>query len=129
MCDVPGATEREEYQFDFERLDVYQRALQLTGAVFQTTRALSREYQFSVADQLRRSSLSVLNNIAEGSGKRSKKEKVRFYRTALDSLRECVPMLTLLRTDQQMEPDAYRRFRREVVHIGNMLGKLIASVG
>ena len=117
-----------EYVFDFERLDVYQKALEFMGSVFQVTKSLSREYQYSIADQMRRAGLSILNNIAEGSGKLSKREKAQFYKTSLNSARECIPMLTVLMSEQQLEAATHQMLRRDVVHIANMLGKLIASL-
>jgi len=117
-----------EYVFDFERLEVYQKALELMSTLFRITRALPREYQYAVADQLRRAGLSILNNLAEGSGKLSRKEKAQFYRTALNSTRECVPMLTVLYRERQLEIESYQTLRQDVVHIANMLGRLIASL-
>ena len=38
-------------------------------------------------------------------------------------------MLTVLRNEQQLSPEMYQSLRQDVVHIANMLGKLIASVG
>jgi len=119
----------EEYEFDFERLEVYQKAMELVAAIFRITRSLPKEYQFSLADQLRRAGLSILNNLAEGSGKLSKKEKGQFYKTSLNSARECIPMLTVLMRERQVAMETYRTLRQEVVHIANMLGKLIASLG
>jgi len=119
---------RAEYVFDFERLEVYQKALEFMGMLFRIARALPREYQYAVADQLRRAGLSILNNLAEGSGKLSKKEKAQFYRTALNSARECVPMLTVLHGEGQLPTDTHRELRQEVVHIANMLGRLIGSL-
>ena len=117
-----------EYEFDFERLDVYRKTVELVVIFFKITKPLPREYQFSLADQLRRAGLSVLNNLAEGSGKLSKKERAQFYRTSLNSARECVPMLTLLKREGQLSCQAYQQIRQDVIHIANMLGKLIASV-
>ena len=121
--------EKDEYTFDFERLTVYQKALDLMSSLFAITRSLPREYQYSLADQLRRAGLSILNNLAEGSGKISKKEKAQFYKTSLNSARECVPMLTILMKERQMTPEAHRTIRQDVIHIANMLGRLVASVG
>jgi len=119
---------QDGYIFDFERLDVYQKAMELMIAIFRITRSLSREYRYSLADQLRRAGLSILNNLAEGSGKLSKKEKAQFYKTSLNSARECIPMLTVLLKERQLAPETHRAVRQEVVHIANMLGKLIASL-
>jgi len=83
--------EKGGYVFDFERLEVYQKSMELMAEIFRITRQLPREYQHSLADQLRRAGLSILNNLAEGSGQLSKKEKARFYKTSLNSTRECIP--------------------------------------
>ena len=119
---------RAEYIFDFERLEVYQKTVELLGVFFRVTRELPREYQYSLADQLRRAGLSILNNIAEGSGKLSKKEKAQFYRTSLNSARECIPMLTVLAREKQLSVTLHQELRQEIIHIANMLGKLIASL-
>jgi four helix bundle protein len=98
------------------------------SSIFQVTRSLPREYQYSLADQLRRAGLSILNNIAEGSGKLSKKEKAQFYRTSLNSARECVPMLTVLAKERQISSEVHQEMRQAVIHVANMLGRLIASL-
>jgi len=119
---------KNEYIFDFERLEVYQKAVELIVTIFRITRTLPREYQYSVADQLRRAGLSILNNLAEGSGKLSKKEKGQFYKTSLNSTRECIPMFTVLLKEHQLSETQHQALRQETVHIANMLGRLVASI-
>jgi four helix bundle protein len=118
-----------EYTFDFERLEVYQKAMGFLESIFRVSRKLPREYQYSVADQLRRAGLSIVNNLAEGSGKLSIREKAQFYRTALNSTRECIPMLTLLSRERQLTEALHQELRAVIVHIANMLGRLIGSLG
>jgi four helix bundle protein len=120
--------EHHEYVFDFERLEVYQKAVELVLSIYRVTKPLPREYQFSLSDQLRRAGLSILNNLAEGSGKLSKREKAQFYKTSLNSARECVPMLTVLVREQQITAGTHQTLRDEIVHIANMLGRLIGSL-
>jgi len=120
--------ETDGYVFDFERLEVYQKSLEFVGSIFRITKGLPKDYQYSVSDQLRRAGISILNNLAEGSGKLSKKEKGQFYRTSLNSTRECIPMLTVLAKERQIAPEIHRQMRHVVIHIANMLGRLIASL-
>jgi four helix bundle protein len=103
--------EKVDYVFDFEKLDVYQKAMAFLGSIFRLTRKLPREYQFSVADQPRRAGLSIVNNLAEGSGKLSGREKAQFYKTALNSTRECVPMLMLLSQEEQIPRGLHQELR------------------
>lgn len=122
------STVSKEFEFDFERLNVYRTSILNFRSILALTKSLPRDLQFSLADQLRRAALSISNNIAEGSGKESKKEKAYFYSTALHSARECVPMLTILFEERIINQNDYAQFRRIIVEITSMLRGLIGSV-
>ncbi len=117
----------KDFKFDFERLEVYQVALDFVDHVFELTGEFSRDYQFSLGEQFRRAALSIVNNIAEGSGKPSKKEKARFYGYSLDSARECVPMITLSLRRKQIDSGTHDMLREYCVRISRMMAKLISS--
>ena len=53
-----------------------------------------------IRSQYMRACLSVLNNLAEGSAKKSIKDRARFYEIALGSFRECQSMLMVLREEE-----------------------------
>jgi four helix bundle protein len=119
---------KEKYTFDFERLKVYEMGLDFVRKIFSLTKDLARDYQFSLGDQLRRAALSIVNNIAEGSGKLSKKEKSQLYRVSLNSARECIPMLTILDKERLISESDYNKSREHCIHICNMLGRLISAI-
>jgi len=73
---------------DFRDLRVWQAALDLTETVYQVARTLPSDERFALADQLRRAAVSIPANIAEGWGRRSRGDFVRFVRVANGSLRE-----------------------------------------
>ena len=73
--------------FKFESLDVWKRSIDFADEMFSLAQALPREYQFSLGEQLRRASLSVPTNIAEGSGRDNPKEKHYFFRIAALSMK------------------------------------------
>ena len=95
--------DRKEHVFDFEKLEVYKMGIEFVRKIYRITEGLPRNYGFSLGDQLRRAALSIVNNIAEGSGKLSKKEKSQFYRISLTSARECIRMLTILNERRKKE--------------------------
>ena len=66
---------REIDKFNFERLDAYQRALEFIGKIYDLFEALPYRIKKSIGDNLLRAAVSVASNIAEGSGRRGKKEK------------------------------------------------------
>ena len=68
-------------EFDHDRLDVYQRALDFAAVADAIQRSFPPGSR-TLADQLQRSSVSIVLNIAEGAGEFAKREKARFYRFA-----------------------------------------------
>ena len=73
---------------DFRRLQVWAKARELAVAVDELTRGFPRIDRGVVGGQLRRSALSIPSNIAEGCGKSSRKETVRFLQFAAGSAKE-----------------------------------------
>jgi four helix bundle protein len=61
--------------FKFESLDVWKRGIEFADTMFSVADELPQKYQFSLGEQLRRASLSVPTNVAEGSGRDGAKEK------------------------------------------------------
>ena len=70
--------ENKNFMFDFEKLNVYQRALEFTNKIFDITQKFPKILQYSLGDQFRRATLSICNNIAEGSGKQTKRTKTQY---------------------------------------------------
>jgi len=114
-------------QYDFEKLDVYQKALDFAEQVFECTEGFPQRVQYSLGDQLRRAALSISNNIAEGSQKRGPAKR-QFYGYSLDSARECVPMLELSRRRRLVGQEEYEKLSDTCFRIASMLYALIRSV-
>ena len=80
--------------FAFEKLLLYQKAVDFADAICQQTEQFPRGYGFLV-DQLNRASLSIAANIAEGNGRFTKPDRKNFFGIARGSVQECVPLLEL----------------------------------
>ena len=74
--------------FSFRKLDVYNETRLLVKEVYKLMESFPKEEKYSLCDQLRKSSVSVPANIAEGMGRRSKKEQIHFLEIAFGSLME-----------------------------------------
>jgi four helix bundle protein len=72
----------------FEDLECYQLALQVLREAYRVANLLPPEERYNLADQLRRSALSVVLNIAEGYGRYHYLDSLRFYYVARGSLEE-----------------------------------------
>ncbi|OGC21333.1 hypothetical protein A3J90_02470 [candidate division WOR-1 bacterium RIFOXYC2_FULL_37_10] len=116
------------FEFDFEKLTVYQFSIKLFRKILSITKELPRNLQFSLGEQIRRATLSICNNLAEGSGKESKKEKTYFYGVSLNSARECIPMITILFEEEIIKEELYIELRKSYYEITSMLKGLIRSL-
>ncbi len=114
--------------FDFEKLNVYQKGLDFVHELFVIYKGLPREFKYTVGDNLIRAGLSITNNLAEGSGKRFKKEKARYYSTSLDSARECISVLNVLLKEMLIERERYDNLRSAAKEITSMLYGLLGSL-
>lgn len=81
--------------YRFEKLRVYHNALDLVEEVYKLTKSLPTEEKFALIDQLKRSSVSIVLNIAEGTGGLGDIEFKSFLRIALKSLYETVAGLKI----------------------------------
>jgi four helix bundle protein len=81
----------------FRDLVVWQRAMQLTVAIYGLSKDFPREEQFGLTSQFRRSAVSIPSNIAEGQGRRSVGEFKQFLGIARGSNFEVQTQLEIAR--------------------------------
>ncbi len=117
---APAAPSELEPTLDAEKLTVYQVALELHGLVS----GLVPPQHRVVRDQLERASLSVVLNIAEGAGRRSRKDKRRFYAMARGSACECAAAVDVLRHRRLAPEGACGSARSLALRVVQMLTKL-----
>jgi four helix bundle protein len=72
----------------FQDLEVWQEAHKLVLLVYRTTKEFPDDEKFGLVSQMRRASVSIAANIAEGFKRRGFKDKVRFYNISEGSLEE-----------------------------------------
>ncbi len=76
--------------FNFEKLDVWQKAIDFTDLVYANTRSFPTEERFGLTNQMRRAAVSVSSNIAEGCSRSSKTDFARFIEISTGSVFEVV---------------------------------------
>lgn len=64
---------------DFQQLPVWKTAMQLAVDIFALTEHLPRKEDYGLTSQIRRSALSISDNIAEGFGRHHQADKIKFY--------------------------------------------------
>ena len=112
--------------FDFENLEVYKKAKELNKEIliFLRENKLLDSY---IRDQLKRASISIVINIAEGSGKFSKADKRNYYTNSRGSVYECVSLLELIIDENNIEKKKFDYFKSQYETISKMLLSLIKS--
>lgn len=113
-----------ESEFGFERLEVWQRAVDFAVSVYSLTRNFPREEQFGLAAQMRRAAVSVSSNIAEGCSRLSGKDQSRFYQIAYGSLSETATQLHIAARLGFVNEDQAGQIRQEITIMCRMLSGL-----
>ena len=113
--------------FSFENLEVYQKAILFANDIYNLTKTFPKDELFGLTGQLRRASVSVSLNIAEGSG-RTKKDFKHFLTMARTSIHECIPLLNLSSLQNYISKDTERKFYHQCEELTKMLCGLIKSL-
>lgn len=114
--------------FGFEKLDVWQLAIEYSSDVYATTRSFPNEERFGLTNQVRRASVSISSSIAEGSGRSSRKDFARYIEIAFGSLLETVSQLTIANRQGLLEPVNFDRLYTTADRLGRMLSGLKNSL-
>ncbi len=114
--------------FNFEGLTVYQRSLVFSQRIFEISRDWPKEYLFGLTDQLRRASLSIPLNIAEGSS-RTKKDFRHFLIISRGSCFESIPLIKLAHSLKLLTSIEEQTLYNELNEIARMLSGLRSSLG
>ena len=111
---------------NFRKLDVYQAAVRFLPLAAAIADSLPPRYA-SLADQLRRASLSIPLNIAEGSAKRSGPDQRRFYAIARGSAMECAAILDACTALALIEQPRAEEADQPLLSTVRMLSKMCLS--
>ena len=113
--------------FMFEKLKVYQKAVDFADEVAALTEHWPRGYGF-LRDQLSRAAMSIAANLAEGNGRFTKADRRNFFTIARGSVQECVPLLELARRRNLLDDPRHSKLKDGLEEIARMLSGLIRGL-
>ncbi len=113
---------------DFRELKVWERAHLLTVEVYRVTEQFPKSEQFGMTSQIRRAAASVPTNIAEGCGRGSRSELVRFCQIAMGSASELEYLLLLANEVGYLSSDDYSKVFPRAIEVKKMLSTFITRV-
>ena len=106
---------------DFKNFKVYKDGQALVVLIFRLTRKFSKEFYY-LSDQINRSTLSIVLNIAEGSGKSSDKDFNRYVKNALGSATELSAAIEAVYNLDLVTSDELEKTELEINSIIKQLG-------
>ena len=112
----------------FRDLMVWHRAMELTVQIYELTQGFPKEEIYGLTSQLRRASVSVASNIAEGRGRISQGEFRQFLGTAQGSNFEVQTQIEVCRRLRLGSEVSLNKAEKLSVEVGKMLSSLITSL-
>jgi four helix bundle protein len=111
----------EDKQFRFQDFEIWKKAAGISGALFELADELDKKRFYRFAEQLRAATLSITNNIAEGSGSVSDADFANFLNTARRSVFEVANILILLVKDQRIDSNGVSPLLKELEEESRMI--------
>lgn len=112
------------YTYAFEKLGVWQTNKTFTKKLYFKTKSFPKEELFGLTSQIRRATISISCNLAEGSARKSQKEQNRFYEIAYGSGVEVMSLLILSHDLELLSIEDYKDLRNEMEKITFQINRL-----
>ncbi|MDZ4216822.1 MAG: four helix bundle protein, partial [Candidatus Gracilibacteria bacterium] len=110
---------------NYQKLIVWQKAMQLVTCVYQLTEDFPKIEVYGITNQMRRSAVSIPSNIAEGSQRRTNKDFIYFLRNSKASSAELETQLFIAENIKYLKNfELYKQFHAFILEIRKMLSAL-----
>lgn len=116
------------YQYSFEKLEIWKLAIDLSVEIYKTTIDFPSEEKFGLISQLRRASNSISANIAEGMSRSSVKDRARFIQIAYGSAIEVVSHLILSQKLGFLNSENFFELKQQVLKLTNKINAFHKSI-
>jgi four helix bundle protein len=107
-------------------LTVWKKGMDLVMFVYTATSKFPDDERFNLTSQIRRSAVSIPSNVAEGYGRRSKKEFAQFLRIAYGSSAELETQLEIAYRLRILSADEHRVLNELLTEVRKMINKLLS---
>ena len=111
----------------FTDLNAWKEAHKLVVMIYKITKDFPKEETYSLIDQMKRCSVSITSNIAEGFSRQSKKEKIQFYFISKGSLTELQNQLLVAKDVGYLGKNEFKSTAEQTVAVHKLINGLIKS--
>jgi four helix bundle protein len=115
--------------FNFEKLEVWRKSIEFADLVYQLTGSFPGEERFGLTNQMRRASVAISSNIAEGSSRSSKIDYSRFVELAAGSLFEVISQAHVATRQRYLRDEDFQSMHSSAEELSRMLSGLKSYLG
>lgn len=112
----------------YRDLTVWHKGIEVVKEVYKLTASFPKEETYGLVSQMRRSSISIPSNIAEGYARKHRQEYVQFIRIAFGSGAELETQLEIARQLKYASDDKIKTVESKLTEVMKMLNKFISSL-
>lgn len=116
-----------EKVYSFEKLDTWQDARKFVSWIYEISLKFPLNEQYGITSQIKRASISIVSNLAEGSGRKSPKDQAYFYQVAFSSAIEVLNLLIIASDVGFLAIEIMKEGRSQLEKITNKINALRAS--
>jgi len=113
---------------NFKELLVWQRSIDFVTNIYRSTGSFPKDEMYGLTSQIRRASVSIPSNIAEGNSRRSKPDHLQFLKIARGSCAEVETQLMISKNLNYLNEENYQKLNNNMIEISKMLNGLINSL-
>ena len=113
----------------YKDLILWQKAMELVKLTYLLIRKLPKEETYALSDQMRRAAISIPSNIAEGNGRKSKTEYIRFLDISRGSLYELETQLNIGVMLEFFNDNDVKEIFDLITEVNKMINSLISKLG
>ena len=110
--------------YSFEKLEVWQEPVELVKSIYTITESFPKEEKYGLSSQLRRATISISSNLAEGTSRKTSKDKAHFTTISYSSIIEVLNQLIIGKDLGFISNNDYILARTRIEKITNMLNAL-----
>ena len=113
--------------YSFEKLIVWRESIEVVKIIYNLTKKFPSEERFGLISQLRRATVSISSNVAEGTSRQTNKDKAHFTTIAFSSSMEVLNQIIISKELSFISENQYIFVREKLEKITNMLNALRKS--
>jgi len=112
----------------YKDLEVWQKAVDLVTSVYVVTKQFPKEELYTLTSQIRRAAISIPSNIAEGRGKRSTRDFMRYLNIAYGSAAELETQLVIARNLDYISQKTVEPLFEKIARINRMINGMLSGL-